>query len=114
MNFSTPKKAALAALMTSVILARGTSFAGTWRQNHPRRVQVNGRLENQNDRVRNGIRDDQLTRGQARQIHSEDRDIRDQERLYARDHNGHISKGEEHLLDQQENSVSKQIYDERH
>jgi hypothetical protein len=114
MNFSTMKKAAVAALMTSVILAGGTSFAGQWQQHHPRRVQVNGRLENQGDRIRNGVRDGQLTRGQAQQLHAEDRDIRDQERLYARDHNGHISKGEDRLLNQQENSESKQIYDERH
>jgi hypothetical protein len=114
MNFSTMKNAAIAALMTSVILAGGTSFAGTWRQNHPRRAQVNGRLENQTDRIQAGVKHGQLTRGQARQIHSEDRDIRDQERLYARDHDGHISKGEDRLLNQQENSVSKQIYNERH
>jgi hypothetical protein len=114
MNSSKIKNAAIAVLMTSVILAGGTSFAGTWQQNHPRRAEVNGRLGNQNARIRNGVRDDQLSRGQAQQLHAEDRDIRDQERLYARDHNGHISKGEQQLLNQQENSVSTQIYDERH
>jgi hypothetical protein len=114
MNLSSLKNFAVAALMASVVLAGGTSFAGSWQQNHPRRAEVNGRLGNQNSRIRNGVRDDQLTRGQAHQLHAEDRDIRDQERLYARDHDGHISKGEDRLLNQQENSVSKQIYDERH
>jgi hypothetical protein len=114
MKISTMKNFAIAALMASVVLAGGTSFAGEWQQHHPRRAEVNGRLGNQNARVRAGLRDDQLTRGEARQIRSEDTDIRDQERLYARDHDGHISKGEQHLLNQQENSVSKQIYDERH
>ncbi len=114
MYFSTMKNFALVALMASVVLAGGTSLAGEWQQHHPRRAEVNGRLANQNARVRAGLKDDQLSRGQAQQIHAEDRDIRDQERLYAKDHNGHISKGEQQLLNQQENSVSKQIYDERH
>lgn len=114
MKVTTMKNFAVAALMASVVLAGGTGFAGEWQQHHPRRAEVNGRLGNQNRRIQAGLKDDQLTRGQAQQIHSEDRDIRDQERLYAKDHNGHISKGEQQLLNQQENSVSKQIYDDRH
>lgn len=100
---------AIAGLMIS-----GTSFAGGWRQSHPRRAEVNARLAHQNARIRDGVEDGQLTRGQARQLHAEDRAIRQEERAMAAKRGGHLTQAQQRQLNQQENQVSRQIETEKH
>nr|WP_295669127.1 hypothetical protein [Sphingomonas sp.] len=95
-----------AALFT---VAPTIASAKTWGASHPRREQVNDRLANQNRRIRNEVKEGDLTRGQARQLHAEDRTIRQEERDYAKLDHGHISKAEKRALNQQENHVSRQI-----
>ena|SRR5215467_10486991 len=80
-----------------------------WERNHPRRDQVNDRLENQNRRINRELREGEITKGQARQLHSEDRAIRNEERTMSKFNNGHITPAEQKSLNQQENAVSKQI-----
>ena len=80
-----------------------------WGRNHPRRDQVNDRLANQNRRINQEVREGELTRGQAQQIHREDRAIRHEERTMAKFNNGHITPAEQKALNQQENAVSRQI-----
>jgi hypothetical protein len=80
-----------------------------WERNHPRRDQVNDRLENQNRRINQEYREGELTRGQAIRLHREDAAIRNEERDMARFNNGHISRDEQRLLNRQENAVSNQI-----
>ena len=91
-------------------------YAGetTWQKNHPRRAEVNQRLANQNKRINQGVKNGTLTQGQAGQLHKEDRQIRQEERDMASQNGGHITKQEQRTLNQQENKVSKQIYDEKH
>lgn len=88
---------------------RTESFADDWAQDHPRRVQVNERLENQNNRIDNKVREGALTQGQAAKLHHEDRQIRQEERDMASQDGGHITKQEQRTLNQQENAVSRQI-----
>jgi hypothetical protein len=58
-----------------------TAFAGgNWAANHPRREQVNDRLQNQNRRINQEVREGQITQGQAKQLHQEDHAIRQEER----------------------------------
>lgn len=84
-----------------------------WDAAHPRRAEVNGRLANQNRRINQGLADHQLTDGQARQLHREDRAIRAEERADAATHGGHITKAEQRQINRQENRVSRQIHNER-
>ena len=103
--------------LTAIILGltlSTASYAGDWKQDHPRRAQVNARLNNQNRRIRDGVEDGKLTPGQAQQLHAEDHAIRQQERAMAAQNGGHITKGEQRQLNQEENQVSKQIYEEKH
>jgi CRISPR/Cas system-associated endoribonuclease Cas2 len=81
----------------------------TWQKNHPRREQVNNRLANQNKRIKNEVKEGDLTKAQAAKLHTEDRQIRKEERLMASQNGGHITKLEQKTLNQQENKVSKQI-----
>jgi len=103
----------LSAAMAALLLS-GAARAGDWKQDHPRRAEVNSRLNNQNKRIRDGVEDGQLTKGQAKQLHQEDHAIRQQERAMAAQHGGHITKADQRQLNQEENQVSRQIYDEKH
>ena len=86
------------------------AFAETqWERNHPRRDQVNDRLSNQNRRINKELKEGEITKQQANQLHREDRAIRQDERTMAKFNNGHITKGEQKTLNQQENAVSGQI-----
>ncbi len=85
-----------------------------WKEKHPRRAEVNGRLKNQDKRIHDGVEDGQLDKKQAAQLHKEDRRIRREERRMAAKDGGHITKGEQAKLNRQENRVSRQIYNERH
>src|SRR5690242_15978666 len=87
----------------------GTASAETpWERSHPWRDQVNDRLENQNRRIHQEYREGEITRGQARQFHREDRQIRYEERRMARFDGGHITRADRRALNQQENVVSRQ------
>lgn len=93
-----------AALFASSAMADG-NFAKT----HPRRDQVNDRLENQNKRIHEEVKEGDISKKQAAQLHKKDRQIRKEERLMASQNGGHITKQEQKTLNQQENKVSKQI-----
>jgi hypothetical protein len=100
-----------AALITLALLAWGSAaIADTaWQKSHPRRTQVNGRLANQNQRIHNQVKAGNLSHAQAAQLHHEDHQIRGEERAMASQNGGHITKSEQHTLNQQENGVSSQI-----
>jgi hypothetical protein len=99
--------------MVAIALAMlGASFtsasAETLRQaNHPRRVEVNSRLANQNFRIDQGVASG--SPWQARQLHAEDRAIRFEEQTMASFHGGHLTAAEQNTLNQQENVVSRRI-----
>jgi hypothetical protein len=80
-----------------------------WQKDHPRRTEVNDRLANQNKRIHNEVKDGQISKAQAAKLHSEDHNIRKEERAMASTNGGHITKTEQKALNQQENQVSKQI-----
>jgi len=102
----------LAVVLLGVV---GTAIGGRavaetrWERRHPRRTQVNGRLENQNRRINKEEREGEMTPAQARALHAQDRRIRQEERAMASQHGGHITKQEQSALNQQENAVSREI-----
>jgi hypothetical protein len=80
-----------------------------WEKDHPRRDQVNDRLQNQNKRIHQEVKEGEISKAQAGQLHKDDRQIRREERLMASQNGGHITKQEQKTLNQQENHVSQQI-----
>ena len=82
---------------------------GDWNKDHPRRTEVNKRLENQNDRIHHEVKEGELSKGQAAQLHKDDHQIRQEERDMASQDHGHVTKQEQRTLNQQENGVSGQI-----
>lgn len=76
---------------------------------HPRRMEVNRRLANQNRRIGAEVREGDLTRRQANGLHREDRQIRQEERDMSSQNGGHLTRQEQRTLNQQENQVSRRI-----
>jgi len=80
-----------------------------WQKTHPRRVEVNERLKNQNARINKEVKEGEITKKQAKALKTEDRQIKTEEKSMAAQNGGHITKSEKKVLNQQENQVSKQI-----
>lgn len=104
----------IAALTLTAIMslgAVGSAFAGEsqWEKAHPRREAVNQRLHNQDRRINKEVREGEISKQQAHQLHREDHQIRQEERDMARQNGGHITGQERRTLNQQENGVSRQI-----
>ena len=99
-----------AAAVLALVGGSSSSLADTqWQKEHPRREQVNNRLNNQNRRIHGEVKEGDLTHAQAAQLHKDDRQIRQEERDMASQNDSHITKQEQRTLNQQENQVSKQV-----
>jgi hypothetical protein len=101
----------MVAVVLAVLGASLTSASAEtlWQAYHPRRVEVNSRLANQNFRIDQGVASGTLSPWQARQLHAEDRAIRFEEQTMASFHGGHLTAAEQNALNQQENVVSRRI-----
>ena len=109
MNIKKNSLIALIGLAVAFGAATNASAAANAEPNHPRRDQVIDRLNNQTNRIRDERKEGDLTASQAKQLHSEDRSIYQQEQFDAKLNGGHITKTEQKALNQEENAVSKQI-----
>jgi hypothetical protein len=97
-------------VFAGTVVMAGSAFAETsWERNHPRRDQVNDRLANQSRRINQEYREGEISRGQARALHREDRQVRREERTMASLDGGHITRADQRALNQQENAISRQI-----
>ena len=105
------KKIAVMSLLALSVAGLSASSASAmgWRASHPRRAEVNARLNHQDHRINVERREGDITASQARDLHAEDRGIRAQERFDASQNGGHITRSEQRSLNQQENAVSQQI-----
>jgi hypothetical protein len=89
--------------------ASSASAATDWQTHHPRRVEVNTRLERQNLRIQQERRMHVLTAYQAERLHMADHRIRFEERRFARHDGGHLTRAEQIRLNHQEGVVSHRI-----
>ena len=100
------------------VLAAGMAFASSanaetqWQAHHPRRVEVNHRLRNQNARINHKVADGQMTHAQAHQLRTDDRQIHQEEHDMASQDGSHVTKSEDRTLNQQENAVSRDIHNQ--
>jgi len=109
MSSSVGKILAASAASMLLLAAAATAADAAWAQKHPRRAEVNARLANQNRRIHQQVKAGDLSKRQAAALHRDDHAIRHEERDMARQNGGHITKSEQHVLNQQENGVSQQI-----
>lgn len=70
---------------------------------------MNQRLANQNRRIHNEVKEGEMSHAKAVRLHRDDRKVRQEERDMAAQNGGHITKSEQHVLNRQENAVSREI-----
>jgi hypothetical protein len=80
-----------------------------WQRHHPRREEVNNRLNNLNHRIGVERAEGEISAKQAHHLRAEDRTLRAQERFDAGFNDGHITRAEQRALNQDENGLSRQI-----
>lgn len=73
---------------------------------------VNARQHHQQQRMKQGVRSGELTRGETRHLANEQRHIRAEERRYKAD--GKLTRVERGDLNHDLNQVSRHIYNEKH
>jgi hypothetical protein len=98
-----------AALMLGGMTVSSFAAEGDFNKDHPRRAEVNKRLNNQDKRIHREVKEGDMSKAKAARLHRKDRKIRKEERRMASRNDGRISKNEQHKLNRQENSVGKQI-----
>ncbi len=81
---------------------------------HPRVNEVNGREQNQQDRIANGEKNGTMTPGQAAHVERQEQHIENQEKRDMAAHNGHLTKGEQRQLNREQNHTSREIYRDKH
>jgi len=99
----------LTATLATSAFAEEQKPDGEWAKNHPRREEVNHRLNNQDKRIHKEVKQGEISKDQAKQLHTQDHQIRHEERSMASQNGGHITKQEQKTLNQQENQTSKEI-----
>jgi len=83
---------------------------GKWDKKHPRQKEVNGRLQNQKDRVKQDEANGSLTQQQGNQVNQQDRKIyRQEQNMKKRNGGDYLTKGQQAKLNKEENGVSKEI-----
>jgi hypothetical protein len=110
MNCTTRSTILFTAALLFGSMAAGTFAAeGKFDKTHPRRAEVNHRLDNQDKRIHKEVKEGDLSKADAAKLHKQDRHIRKEERMMASQNGGHITKQEQKKLNRQENAVSKKI-----
>jgi hypothetical protein len=81
---------------------------------HPRVNEVNKREQNQQNRIGNGIKNDQLSSKQASNLEKREANVQNREQKDMAAHNGHLTKAEQKGINRQQNRISKSIYKDKH
>lgn len=95
--------------MLSIAYSSAYAQETQWQKKHPRREEVNQRLNHQDKRIHGEVKKGEISQSQAKQLHQQDHQLRTEERTDAKYDGGHITKPEQKTLNQQENAVSGEI-----
>lgn len=98
-----------AAIASGSVMAQDTPVPG-----HPRINEVNQRLQNQQNRIQNGVADSKINATQAAHDEKHDANIAQRESADEAKDGGHITKQQQRNLNRAENRNSKHIYKQKH
>ena len=91
-----------------------TASAETFAEKHPRRAEVDRRERNQQKRIANGLKSGKLSAAQASKIEGQEAAIDREKRQDVKANGGYLTKGQQQQINQQQNGVSKEIYNDKH
>jgi hypothetical protein len=107
----------LAALAVSAITLSGAALAQqpapTDIPDHPRVNEVNQRLDNQQNRIQQGVADGQINAKQEARDEKHDANIAQRESRDETEHGGHLTKAEQNHLNHSLNKNSRRIHKQR-
>jgi len=98
-------------LLGGAALAQDTSSPAT---TTPKPGEIAQRKENQQDRIANGVKSGQLTAGETANLESKEAAINGETRADRAANGGKLTSTEKQQINQQQNQLSKQIYDDKH
>lgn len=75
---------------------------------------IQARKENQQDRIANGVSSGQLTAGEASNLENKEKDLNKEEGEMRQLNGGKLTSADKATLNQQQNQLSHQIYDDKH
>lgn len=102
-----------AALVSGAVMAQSATPDQTV-AGHPRVNEVNKRLDNQQNRIQNGVAKGQVNARQEARDEKHDANIAQRESADEAKHHGHLTKREQHNLNRAENRNSRHIRKQRH
>ena len=102
-----------ATLASSAVMAQSATPDQTV-PGHGRINQVNKRLDNQQNRIQNGVARGQVNAKQGGRDEKHDANIAQRENADEAKHNGHLTKREQHHLNKSEKRNSRHIRRQRH
>jgi len=92
------------------LIAAVAFAAGAWAQSS----EVGQRVENQQDRVAQGVKSGSLTAGETSNLETKESAINQEVRTDRSLNGGHLTGQEKHIVNQQQNQMSRQIYADKH
>ncbi len=113
MNSNT-KFSILPAVVAFAFALSGPAFAQATDPDHPRVNEIQGRINNQENRVNQGIGQGQINGKQAARDEARDARVERQLQRDESKHGGHITKREQAQLNRELNHNSHAIYNQRH
>jgi len=79
-----------------------------------RRNEVNTRVDNQRERINQGLKNGTLNKQEAQQLRANDRAIKQQERADVKANGGYLTGAQQKQINQEESANSQLIHDEKH
>jgi hypothetical protein len=76
--------------------------------------EIQQRKDNQQDRIANGVQDGQLTSGETKNLETKEGDLNQEEHTMRQDDDGHLTAADRAKINNQQNHLSNQIYDDKH
>jgi hypothetical protein len=81
---------------------------------HPRVNEVNGREENQQQRIANGAKNGTLTPKQTAHLENRENHVENREKADMAKNGGHLTKAEQRGINRQQNRISRSIAKDKH
>jgi len=110
--------AALIALVVPAAFAQQTGNSSTTTNtsgaNNANSPTIQQRKENQQDRIANGIQSGQLTAGETKNLETKEAGLNKEEKNMRAADNGKLTSADRTKLNNQQNRLSKQIYQDKH
>jgi len=104
--------AALIVLFVPSAFAQSTTSSTTATPDKPESIAQ--RKDNQQDRIAQGIDSGQLTAGETKNVETKEADVNQEEHTMRSEDDGHLTAADRTKLDNQQNHLSNQIYDDKH